>query len=83
MGSAPILERAVKRSGSRISVGTLRQRLEVEVAPDADVLTIRVVDSTARGAAQLADGWRPPTKLSLPNSCARDSAQQWANSRTR
>jgi uncharacterized protein involved in exopolysaccharide biosynthesis len=56
MGSAPILERAVKRSGSRISVGTLRQRLEVEVAPDADVLTIRVVDSTARGAAQLADG---------------------------
>jgi uncharacterized protein involved in exopolysaccharide biosynthesis len=56
MSSSPVLERAVKRSGSRISVQTLRKRLEVDVAPDADVLTIRVVDSTARGAAQLADG---------------------------
>jgi len=55
MGSSPVLEGAVKLSGSRISVETLRQRLEVEVAQDADVLTIRVVDSTARGAAQLAD----------------------------
>ena len=53
--SSPVLERAVTRSGSRISVETLRQRLEGEVAPDADVLTIRVVDSTARGAAQLTD----------------------------
>jgi uncharacterized protein involved in exopolysaccharide biosynthesis len=55
MSSSPVLEGAVKLSGSRISVETLRQRLEVEVAQDADVLTIRVVDSTARGAAQLAD----------------------------
>jgi uncharacterized protein involved in exopolysaccharide biosynthesis len=55
MSSSPVLERAVKLSGSRISVQTLRQRLEVDVAPDADVLTIRVVDSTAKGAAQLAN----------------------------
>jgi uncharacterized protein involved in exopolysaccharide biosynthesis len=55
MSSSPVLERAVTLSGSRISVQTLRQRLEVEVAPDADVLTIRVVDATARGAAQLTD----------------------------
>jgi len=55
MSSSPVLERAVKLSGSRISVETLRQRLEVEVAQDVDVLTIRVVDSTAKGAAQLAD----------------------------
>jgi hypothetical protein len=55
MSSVPVLQRAVERSGSRISVATLRQRLQVEVAPDADVLAIRVVDSTARGAAQLAD----------------------------
>ena len=55
MRSAPILERAVKLSGSRISVETLRQHLEVDVAAEADVLTIRVVDSTATGAAQLAD----------------------------
>jgi uncharacterized protein involved in exopolysaccharide biosynthesis len=55
MSSSPVLARAVKRSGSRISIETLRQRLQVEVAPDADVLTIRVVDSNAKGAAQLAD----------------------------
>ena len=55
MSSSPVLERAVTLSGSRISAETLRQRLEVEVAQDADVLTIRVVDSTARGAAQLTD----------------------------
>jgi uncharacterized protein involved in exopolysaccharide biosynthesis len=55
MNSAPVLERAVKQSGSRISVETLRQRLQVEVAPGADVLTIRVIDPTAKGAAQLAD----------------------------
>jgi capsular polysaccharide biosynthesis protein len=55
MSSSPVLEGAVKLSGSRISAETLRQRREVEVAQDADLLTIRVVDSTARGAAQLAD----------------------------
>jgi uncharacterized protein involved in exopolysaccharide biosynthesis len=54
MSSAPVLQRAVERSGSRISVATLRRRLQVEVAPDADLLTIRVLDSTATGAAQLA-----------------------------
>src|SRR5215213_8599231 len=53
--SAPVLERAVKLTGNRISAETLRQRLEVEAAQDADVLTIRVVDSTATGAARLAD----------------------------
>jgi uncharacterized protein involved in exopolysaccharide biosynthesis len=55
MSSSPVLEGAVKLSGRRISVETLRQRLEVDVAEDADVLTIRVVDSTAKGAAQLAN----------------------------
>jgi uncharacterized protein involved in exopolysaccharide biosynthesis len=55
MSSAPVLQRAVEQSGSRISVETLRQRLQVDVAPDADVLTIRVLDSTATGAAQLAN----------------------------
>jgi uncharacterized protein involved in exopolysaccharide biosynthesis len=55
MSSSPVLEGAVKLSGSRISVETLRQRLEVDAANDADVLTIRVVDSTAKGAARLAN----------------------------
>jgi uncharacterized protein involved in exopolysaccharide biosynthesis len=53
--SPAVLERAVQRSGNRISAETLGQRLRVDVAPDADVVTIRVVDSTAKGAAQLAD----------------------------
>ena len=55
MSSSPVLARAVKLSGRRISVETLRQRLEVDAAKDADVLTIRVVDSTAKGATQLAN----------------------------
>jgi uncharacterized protein involved in exopolysaccharide biosynthesis len=55
MRSSPMLARAVTLSGSRISVETLRQRLEVEVAKDADLLTIRVLDSTATGAAKLAN----------------------------
>jgi len=53
--SPAVLERAVKLSGNRISAEALGQRLQVEVAQDADVVTIRVVDSTAKGAAQLAD----------------------------
>ena len=55
MSSRVVLERAVKLSGSRISPETLGQRLEVDAAQDADVLTIRVLDSTATGAAQLAN----------------------------
>jgi uncharacterized protein involved in exopolysaccharide biosynthesis len=55
MRSAPVLQRAVKLTRNRITAETLRQRLEVDAAKDADLLTIRVVDSTATGAAQLAD----------------------------
>jgi len=49
------LERAAKLSRSRVSAETLGQRLQVDVAQDADVITIRVVDSTATGAARLVD----------------------------
>jgi uncharacterized protein involved in exopolysaccharide biosynthesis len=55
MRSAPVLQRAVTLTRNRISAETLRQRLEVDAAKHADLLTIRVVDSTATGAAQLAD----------------------------
>jgi uncharacterized protein involved in exopolysaccharide biosynthesis len=55
ISSPAVLERAVKLSGSRISAETLGQHLMVDVAQDADVLTIRVVDATATGAARLAD----------------------------
>jgi LPS O-antigen subunit length determinant protein (WzzB/FepE family) len=53
--SPAVLARAVKLSGSRISAETLAQRLKVEVVPQTNLLTIRVVDSTATGAAQLAN----------------------------
>jgi capsular polysaccharide biosynthesis protein len=55
MRSAAVLERARKLSGTRITAETLRQRLQVDVAPDANLLTVRVVDATATGAARLAD----------------------------
>jgi uncharacterized protein involved in exopolysaccharide biosynthesis len=55
MTSPAVLERAVKLSGSRISAETLAQRLQVDVVQETNVLTIRVVDSTAKGAAQLAN----------------------------
>ena len=53
--SPAVLERAVKLSGDRISAETLAQRLQVDVVPQTNLLTIRVVDSTVTGAAQLAD----------------------------
>jgi hypothetical protein len=53
--SPAVLERAVKLSGSRISAETLAQRLKVDIVPQTNVLTIRVMDSTATGAAQLAN----------------------------
>lgn len=53
--SPAVLEHAVQRSGNRISAEMLGQRLQVDVIQDADVVRIRVVDSTAKGAAQLAD----------------------------
>jgi hypothetical protein len=55
MRSSAVLERAVKLSGNRISAEMLGERLQVHVAQDADAIMIRVVDSTATGAAQLAD----------------------------
>jgi uncharacterized protein involved in exopolysaccharide biosynthesis len=55
ISSTAVLARAVKLSGSSLSPEALRQRLEVDVAQDADVITIRVLDPTATGAARLAD----------------------------
>jgi hypothetical protein len=54
MGTSEVLKLAVARSGSKVSPRVLGQRLEVDVAPNSDVITIRVVDSTATGAAKLA-----------------------------
>jgi uncharacterized protein involved in exopolysaccharide biosynthesis len=80
LSSSAVVQRAVKLSGSRISAETLRQRLEVEVAQDTDAVaqvpdglgwteviavTIRVVDSTAKGAAQLANAVMPASRQVL------------------
>jgi uncharacterized protein involved in exopolysaccharide biosynthesis len=76
MRSAPVLERAVKLSGNRISAETLGQRLEVEVARDADILTVRVLDSTARGAARLADAVPAAYEQFVLRQSARAAAQE-------
>jgi uncharacterized protein involved in exopolysaccharide biosynthesis len=55
LSSPVVLQRAVKLSGSRISAERLGQRLEVDAARDTDLITIRVLDSTATGAAQLTN----------------------------
>jgi uncharacterized protein involved in exopolysaccharide biosynthesis len=63
LSSSVVVQRAVELSGSRISAETLRQRLEVGAAQESDeadytdVIAVRigVVDSTAKGAAQLAN----------------------------
>jgi uncharacterized protein involved in exopolysaccharide biosynthesis len=76
MRSAPVLERAVTLTGNRISAETLGQRLEVDVAPDADVLTVRVVDSTATGAARLADAVVAAYEQFVLRQSARAAAQE-------
>jgi uncharacterized protein involved in exopolysaccharide biosynthesis len=55
MTSPAVLDRAVTMSGSRVSAEKLAQRLKVEAVQNTNVITVRVVDSTATGAAQLAD----------------------------
>ena len=54
IASRPVLQRAANATGGRISAEILRKRMTVEVAEDADVITIRVRDATADGAARLA-----------------------------
>lgn len=54
IGTSEVLKRAAERSGGRVSARVLGQRLDADVAQNSDVITIRVVDSTAQGAAELA-----------------------------
>lgn len=55
ISSGPVLRRAAELSDRRASLETLGQHITVEVAKNADVITIRVMDSTAEGAASLAN----------------------------
>jgi hypothetical protein len=55
MASPDILEGAAKLIGNRVPVKELRERLTVDPDRDADVITVRVLDETPKGAAVLAD----------------------------
>ena len=55
MTSPLVLDRAVRLVGGRVSVKELRKRLATEPSKEEDLVTVRVRDGTARGAAELAD----------------------------
>jgi capsular polysaccharide biosynthesis protein len=54
ISSGPVVQRAAELSGKGASSG-LGQGMSVEVSKNADVVTIRVMDSTPRGAANFAN----------------------------
>jgi hypothetical protein len=53
--SPRVLERAVALTGGRLTRKQLEERLTVEPANDADLITIRVLGATPQEAARLAD----------------------------
>jgi Mrp family chromosome partitioning ATPase/capsular polysaccharide biosynthesis protein len=55
MVSPPVLDRAVKDVKGRVTVKQLRDRLVAEPSTESDVVTLRVRDTTAQGAAQLVN----------------------------
>jgi capsular polysaccharide biosynthesis protein len=55
MSSSAVLERAAKRSGGIMPVNLLRKRVNIDVATDSDVITIRVLDPSPEGAAAAAN----------------------------
>jgi capsular polysaccharide biosynthesis protein len=55
IASSEVLQRAAELTGGKLSAGALAQRLNVDPSQDADVLTIYMSDSSAEGAAELAN----------------------------
>jgi capsular polysaccharide biosynthesis protein len=55
ISSGPVMQRAAELSDREASLATLGEHFIVEVAKNADVVTIRVMDSTPRGASNLAN----------------------------
>jgi LPS O-antigen subunit length determinant protein (WzzB/FepE family) len=53
MVSPPVLDRAVRGVKGRVSVKQLRERLVAEPSTESDLVTLRVRDATAQGAAEL------------------------------
>jgi capsular polysaccharide biosynthesis protein len=55
LNSAAVLDQTVALSDRQLTRGQLQDSVSVEAAGDADVITIRVLDATPDGAAQLAE----------------------------
>jgi capsular polysaccharide biosynthesis protein len=55
LSSPAVLDRAVALAGGGLTRKQLEERLSVEPAKDADLITVRVLDRTPQGAARLAD----------------------------
>jgi capsular polysaccharide biosynthesis protein len=53
--SPPVLAQAVRLAGGRVTVKELRERLTAEPSQESDLVTVRVRDPTAAGAAQLTN----------------------------
>jgi hypothetical protein len=53
--SPEVLRAAIRISGADLTADQLEKRLTVEPAKDADLITIRVVDGSPKGAAELTD----------------------------
>jgi uncharacterized protein involved in exopolysaccharide biosynthesis len=53
MVSPPVLDRAVRGVKGRVTVRQLRERLVAEPSTESDLVTLRVRDATAQGAAEL------------------------------
>jgi hypothetical protein len=82
IGSSEVLQRAARRGGGRVPLKTLRQRVDVDVAQDADVITIRAVDPTAEGAAELANSVRAAYEAFITEQ-SRRAVEQLQSTRTR
>jgi hypothetical protein len=55
LASPTVLDRVVDAAGGGLTRRDLEERLRIEPAQDADLITVRVLDRTPRGAARLAD----------------------------
>jgi hypothetical protein len=53
--SPAVVDRAIALTNNRLTPRQLRDRLTVEPATDADLITIKVLEATPQAAAQLAD----------------------------
>jgi capsular polysaccharide biosynthesis protein len=80
IGTTPVLELAVKKvKGGRTSVDDLRQRMDVEVGQDSDVITVGIAHENASGAAILANAIAEAYKDFIEGQPRQVAAQLRAN----